>query len=86
MRTPHPSPEDIVIAAEQDGLLTALLARLSDDQRRVLELRRAGLSGEEIAAVLGRSHAAVRMLQHRAIGRLRDFRDELDAPTLGGPS
>jgi RNA polymerase sigma-70 factor (ECF subfamily) len=83
VRDTDPSPEEIVIAAEEGDLLSALLARLTDNQRHVLELRRAELSGEEIAAALGCSHAAVRMLQHRAIERLRQIRDELDSPTSG---
>ncbi|HEY7036963.1 MAG TPA: sigma-70 family RNA polymerase sigma factor [Thermomicrobiales bacterium] len=70
---PAPSPEEHFLAAEERDRLTALLARLPDDQRRVLELRRAGLSGAEIAQTLGRSHAAVKMLQSRAVARLRAF-------------
>jgi RNA polymerase sigma-70 factor, ECF subfamily len=70
---PAPSPEERFLAAEERGRLTALLARLPEDQRRVLELRRAGLSGAEIAETLGRSHAAVKMLQSRAVARLRSL-------------
>jgi DNA-directed RNA polymerase specialized sigma24 family protein len=54
--------------------MLALLRRLpSDDQRRVCELRLAGLTGQEIAAVLGKRHDAVRQLQSRAIERLRQL-------------
>jgi RNA polymerase sigma-70 factor (ECF subfamily) len=68
---PAPSPEERVLADEERSQLADLLARLPEDQRRVLELRRAGLSGAEIAQTLGRSHAAVKMLQSRAVARLR---------------
>ena len=51
--------------------MLGLLPRLPDDQRRVLELRLAGLRGPDIAHVLGRSHGAVRVAQYRAIARLR---------------
>jgi RNA polymerase sigma-70 factor (ECF subfamily) len=78
-----PTPDEQAIAAERRDTLRVAVARLSDDQRRVVELRLAGLSGPEIAAVLGRSHGAVKMLQFRAIDRLR----ELLADRLGaGPA
>ncbi len=65
------SPEDAALASEQSLSLRALLARLPEDQRRVLELRLAGLTGPEIATVLGRSLGSVKMLQFRAVERLR---------------
>jgi len=37
----------------------------------VIHLRLASLTGAEIAEAMGRSHVAVRALQHRAIKRLR---------------
>lgn len=60
-------------AARQDDLarLRRALASLTDDQRRVIELRLAGLSGIEIGKAVGKSHAAVKMLQHRALDNLR---------------
>ncbi len=66
------SPESAAIAAEEHSNLTAALAQLTPDQRRAVELRLAGLTGPEIAEVLGRSHAAVKMLQLRAVDRLRE--------------
>ncbi len=68
---PDPTPDEQAIAAERREILLGSIARLSDDQRRVVELRLAGLSGPEIAAVLGRSHGAIKMMQFRAIDRLR---------------
>lgn len=50
-----------------------MLGKLPTDQRRVVELRLAGLTGPEIASVLGRSHDAVKKLQGRAIAKLRDL-------------
>lgn len=70
---PGASPEESAYLAEERRALRAALARLPHDQRRVVELRLAGLSGQEIAASLGRSHAAVKMLQLRAVERLRDL-------------
>jgi RNA polymerase sigma-70 factor (ECF subfamily) len=70
---PRPAPDEAAVAAEERRALAAALARLPEDQRAVVELRLAGLRGPEIAAALGRSHAAVKMLQLRAYGRLRDL-------------
>jgi RNA polymerase sigma factor (sigma-70 family) len=65
------SPEATAIANDEASALNAALLRLTDEQRHVLELRLAGLTGPEIAAALGISHAAVRTAQHRALLRLR---------------
>jgi RNA polymerase sigma-70 factor (ECF subfamily) len=66
-----PSPEELAIAADERRTLLALLARLPEEQRQVVELRLSGLSGPEIAHALGRSHGAVKVAQFRAIARLR---------------
>lgn len=50
------------------------LDQLSDDQRDVIVLRIVvGLSTEETARVLGKRSGTVRVLQHRALGRLREI-------------
>jgi RNA polymerase sigma factor (sigma-70 family) len=52
----------------------ARLDQLSNDQRSVVLLRIvAGLSTEETAVVLGKRPGAVRVMQHRALGRLREI-------------
>ncbi len=66
-----PSPEDQALAAEARREIVLLLAQLPPEQRRVVELRLAGLNGAEIAAALGRSRASVDTLQFRAMARLR---------------
>jgi len=66
-----PSPEEAAIAADEVRALRAALAGLPADQRRAVELRLAGLSGTEVAEAMGRSHNAVKLLQFRAIARLR---------------
>jgi RNA polymerase sigma-70 factor (ECF subfamily) len=68
---PAATPEELAVAADARHSLRATLAQLAPDQRRVVELRLAGLTGAEIAEVLGRSEAAVKMLQFRAHTRLR---------------
>lgn len=66
-----PSPEDLVLAADERSTLQELLTRLPEHQRRVVELRLAGLTGPEIARALGRSAANVNVTQFRAVSRLR---------------
>jgi RNA polymerase sigma factor (sigma-70 family) len=56
---------------ERRHFVQRTLARLSEEQRQVLELRLAGLTGPEIAVVLGRSHSAVRTIQCRALTQMR---------------
>jgi RNA polymerase sigma factor (sigma-70 family) len=65
------SPESQALASEQRERLLRALNTLSERDRRLVELRLAGLTGEEIALVLGCSHGAVRVAHHRAIDRLR---------------
>lgn len=65
-------PDEAAVDTDAHDRILAMLAQLpTDDQRRVCELRAAGLTGEEIASVLKKDHAAVRQLQRRAVTRLR---------------
>lgn len=68
-----PTPEDLVLIAEAEVTVRALLTRLSADQARILELRLAGLSGPEVAHALGRSRGSVKVAQFRAFARLREL-------------
>jgi RNA polymerase sigma-70 factor (ECF subfamily) len=78
LRSESPSPEEMALAADEQATLARLLDRLPDGQRRVVELRLAGLSGEDVAYALGRSRTAVKMLQLRAVRTLRAALAELD--------
>jgi RNA polymerase sigma-70 factor (ECF subfamily) len=78
---PGSTPEEDVVLADEQQRFYQALARLPDDQRRVVELRLAGLLGAEIAEVLHRSPAAVRQLQFRAMQRLRTMLIDSPAPT-----
>ncbi len=69
---PGPTPEEQLLAAEGRARLSAALAALDPDQRRVLELRLvAGLSAAEAGQALARTPEAVRALQYRALVRLK---------------
>ena len=68
---PAISPEDRAIAALDAAWLDSVIAGLPTADREVLELRRAGLNGPEIAAVLGISHEAAKKRQLRAMDQIR---------------
>ena len=61
-------PAQALGASEDARRVRAAVGRLPADRRQVIVLRFVdGLSAREIAAVLGRSEGAVRVLQHRAL-------------------
>lgn len=64
-------PEAAAIDADNRRTLARLMAQLPERDQRVLELRLAGLAGAEIAEVLGLGAGAVRVIQFRAIARMR---------------
>jgi RNA polymerase sigma-70 factor (ECF subfamily) len=68
---PAPGPEAHAIAAERQAEMNTLLLAVPPEQRRVLQLRLAGLSTDEIARALDTSPGAVRASQCRAVKRLR---------------
>ena len=68
---PGPTPEERVLAEETSRTVRTLLAQLPSDQARIVELRLAGLTGEEVAHALGRKPNTVKVAQHRAYTRLR---------------
>jgi RNA polymerase sigma-70 factor (ECF subfamily) len=78
-----PSPEEAALASETGCMVQTLLAQLPPDQRHILELRLAGLTGPEIAAALGRSLGAVKIAQVRAFARLRTSLDPAESPGRG---
>ena len=68
-----PGPEETALASEGEREVQILLALVAPDHRRVMELRLAGLTTVEVAAILGRSPGAVRATQFRAATRLREL-------------
>jgi RNA polymerase sigma-70 factor, ECF subfamily len=66
-----PPMDDYVVAMDNRSRLQTAIEQLPPDQFAVVSLRLAGLIGPEIAQITGKSHEAVRGLQHRAIRRLR---------------
>ena len=77
----HDSAEQQVI--EQAGLheITALLAKLGDEQKAVILLRVLGdLSLEETARIVGKSVGAVKQLQRRGLLALREHAEGRGKP------
>jgi RNA polymerase sigma-70 factor, ECF subfamily len=72
------TPEECALLRDGERSVDALLACLPEEQRQVVELRLAGLTGAEVAQVLGTSLGAVRMRQFRAATRLRSLVDRQD--------
>jgi RNA polymerase sigma factor (sigma-70 family) len=72
---PSATPEEIALANEAARQLHAVLTRLPDRQRQIVELRLAGLSGAEIAASLGMSLSAIKSAQFRAYATMRTLLD-----------
>lgn len=70
---PAPTVEDVVLREEAGQTIAGLMSQLTPAQQQVLELRLAGLTAVEIAAVMGRSHGTIRNLQHRTLVRLREL-------------
>src|SRR3954447_13459856 len=65
------SPEEEALHLVQRDEVREMLQLLPNDQRRILELRLAGLTSAEIGQVLGKSAGAVKVAQSRPIARLR---------------
>jgi len=67
-----PTPEATAIIRDEAATALSLMERLPATQREILILRvAAGLSTDETATALGLTTGAVRVAQHRALGRLR---------------
>jgi RNA polymerase sigma-70 factor (ECF subfamily) len=66
-----------IVAREEVHEVRVAFARLSEDDREVLELRVVGrLDAEAVAVATGRRAGAVRMAQSRALARLRSLMHE----------
>ncbi|HET8652934.1 MAG TPA: sigma-70 family RNA polymerase sigma factor [Gaiellaceae bacterium] len=66
------SAEEQALASIGDASLMELIARLSPEQRQVLTLKFVfRFSNGEVASILGKTHGAVKSLQHRALSSLQ---------------
>jgi RNA polymerase sigma-70 factor (ECF subfamily) len=66
------SPEEMAVRADARSALRSARTRcLSAAERDVLDLRLQDLNDRQIAQALGRSHGAIRVMQHRMLKKLR---------------
>ena len=71
LAAPLSTPSTHAVRREQAVLLAGVLAQLPEDYREVVTMRHVeGRSFEEVAAAMGRTSGAVRMLWMRALERL----------------
>ncbi len=67
-------PGELAVATERATLVAAALVQLPAQERLVVTLRTwSGMSYAEIADVLGRAEATVRVHMHHGLTRLRDY-------------
>ena len=80
---PGEGPEDRAARRFAELGVVRAIAKLTEDQRRVILLKFVeGMSNEEAARVLGKSVGSVKALQHRALAALRramDAAEEVDS-------
>lgn len=70
-------PDEAVVSAEQRREVSRLLELLPEEQRRVIEFRiLQGVAIADVARIMGKSSAAIKMLQQRALKKLKDLFDE----------
>lgn len=68
------NPVETLVNNEEREMLAALVQALPDEQCRVIELRViAGIPVKDAAKVMGKSEAAIKMLQQRALKNLREM-------------
>ena len=76
-------PEQVAEAGEREVAVRQAILRLKPDQQQVVMLRFVeNLSHAEVAAALGKSEAAVRVVQHRALQALRQILSKEGVPWL----
>jgi RNA polymerase sigma-70 factor (ECF subfamily) len=75
------SPEQLAINGEMTEKMNGLLSQLPVLQREIIVCRVVlGMSAEETAESVGSTPGAVRVAQHRALGKLRSMLGGLDSP------
>lgn len=65
------STEDAAVRATERAVFYRALTDLPAEQRSVLEMTLSGWKGEEIARMLGKTHASVKMLRWRAVETIK---------------
>lgn len=78
LRASDPDPEQVALAAERERMVQEALTRLPDGAREVIVLHDyQGLPHDEVAEMLGVSHAAIRKRYSRALQSLAEILREM---------
>jgi len=78
----HGNPEEVLQRQVEADRVRQAIMRLRDEQRQVIMLRFVeDLEYREVAAIVGKSVAAVRVIQHRALNALRKQMRQDEAST-----
>ena len=79
----EPDPQDDYIRGERARSLEAAIRRLPDQQRAVIVLRFIeNMDYAQVAAILGKSQGALRVIQHRALAALRQILAQEDKEAI----
>lgn len=65
------STEEAAIHSTERAAFYRAMGELPDEQRTVLEMTASGFKGEEIARILGRTHASIKMLRWRGMEAIK---------------
>ncbi len=65
------STPDAAIAANEREIFYRAMGELPEEQRTVVEMTASGFKGEEIARILGKTHASVKMLRWRGMESIK---------------
>ena len=72
-----PLPEQVLVKQEEIEQLHAAIAQLPDEQQQILILRFVeGISHSEVAAIVGKSEGACRVVQCRALAALHEILEQ----------
>ena len=81
LRATEPDPEQVALSAEREELVQRALQRLPDSAREVIVLHDyQGLPHDQVAELLGSSHAAIRKRYSRALQSLGEILREMMEP------
>jgi RNA polymerase sigma-70 factor (ECF subfamily) len=65
------STPDAAIVANEREIFYRAMGELPEEQRTVVEMTASGFKGEEIARILGKTHASVKMLRWRGMESIK---------------
>lgn len=81
----EPDPQSQYLQKETATRLESAIRRLPEEQRAVIVLRFIeGMDYAQVAGIIGKSHGALRVIQHRALAALRRMLSQEGGEDVGG--